>query len=148
MLSMLRATSAPRPSQNSTNHWLFPSSTMGVRLEHSWWRQEKGFRHSKTNDWESSSASITGKTKPITMYRARLKVLWANRNLSTPLLIISRWHGLAHITWHDFCKTIMQGAVKDGCTQGWHCKSWLENIKEWMDMTMLEFLKATANRSV
>lgn len=44
---------------------------------------------------------------------------------------------------HNFNIFISEGGHKSG----WQCKSWSGNIKEWMDMTMPELLKATTNRS-
>lgn len=41
----------------------------------------------------------------------------------------------------------MQGTVEDGCKQGQQQKSWSSNIKEWIDMTMPELLRAITNRS-
>lgn len=90
---------------------------------------------------ESSSTSHTRSTKPMTKYKARSKVLWKNRDLSSPPLSV-RSYGM----------TISQGITaseRPSCKTLWgcQCKSWSDNIKEWTDMTMLELLKATANWS-
>lgn len=52
-----------------------------VRLGHFLLRQGKGCKRSTTNAWNSPYASPTGSTKPMSMYRAWSKVLWADRNL-------------------------------------------------------------------
>lgn len=90
-------TSASIPSSSSTNCWLYPSS-IDVRLWHSWFRQEKGSMHLRINAWQSSTASHTESTKPMTIYGARSKVSCVNRILTSLLLSYGRCHGL--ITSH------------------------------------------------
>ena len=68
-----------------------------------------------------------------------------------PLLSTVKWWKLTwfgHVAWHDgLCKTVMQGTVKGRCRWGWQCKTWSDNVKVWKDMSALQFLTATANRT-
>ena len=66
-----------------------------------------------------------------------------------PLLSTVKWWKLAwfgHVTWHDgLWKTVMQGIIKGGCRWGQQCKTWLDNVKVWMDMSALQLLTATTD---
>ena len=41
----------------------------------------------------------------------------------------------------------MQGTVEGRCRQGQQCKTWSDNIKAWMDMSVPQLLTATADRA-
>ena len=48
---------------------------------------------------------------------------------------------LTHVTRHDsLSKTILQGTLEGGWCRGWQRKCWMENIKEWTSLPMLELL--------
>lgn len=95
-------------------------------------------------DLNTPEKSPTWSTKTTNMYGVRSKVLWTQWNLRSSLLSIRRWHGLA--TSHSITnparpsgKSLLQ--VDAGGDDN------SRNIKEWMLITISEFLRAAANRS-
>ena len=58
-----------------------------------------------------------------------------------PLLVTVRlklaWFGHV-ICRNSLSKTIFQGTLEGGQHYGWHRKCWLDNIKEWTSLPMLE----------
>lgn len=101
--------------------------------------RKKGSRHSRR--------STTGNSKPMTIYRARSKVLWVNRNLNSPLNV-ERCHVLS--TSHDItasarpsCKAMLMVATnRDG-----NAKAIQTTSKSGQDMKMLGLVRANTNRS-
>ena len=69
----------------------------GCETGHFLLRQKEGYRHLRINAWESSFISPTGSIRPMNMNLCgtKSKVLWDNRNLSSPLLSGRSSHGLA-----------------------------------------------------
>lgn len=62
---------------------------------------------------------LLGANKQTIMYGARLKVLRAHMNLSSPLLSVWRCHGFCHITRHNSpCNTIIQDTAENGHQAG------------------------------
>jgi hypothetical protein len=85
----------------------------------------------RTNEYvRSKVASLVGPQEPLLATVKRRKLTW-----------------YGHVARHDgLCKTIVQGTVEGGRRRGRPRKSWLDNIKDWTEMTMPDILTQAHDR--
>lgn len=130
-----RATSPSIEKWNTTNHCSYLSSFYGCETC-TLLADRKRSRRSSTNARESSTVFPTRRTKPVTMYGARTKDLWASKHL-TVLGTINRRKMLlfVHVTLYNNLSKIIHGIVEGGRKQRRRRRRWSGNINGWMDMT-------------
>ena len=89
------------------------------------------YHEHKTNDYvRKKIRDLMGPQEPLLATVRRRKLAW-----------------FGHLTRHNtLSKTILQGTVEGGRRRGRQRKSWVENIKEWTDLTMPDLLIAASQR--
>lgn len=83
--------------------------------------RKKGYRRPITKSWKLTFASLSGSTKEMIMYEARLKCPWINKNLSSPLLRVGRCYGFDtphRITTSERPSLLKVGASRDPNARG------------------------------
>ena len=85
----------------------------------------------KTNDWVRGKINfLMGPHKPVLATVKRWKLAW-----------------FRHVVYHDsLSKSILQGTLEGGQCHGWQRKCWMDNIKKWTSLPLLDLLTMASHR--